>query len=453
MKRTSERERHERQDWGIVLLILLIGFLCVIVAGQRAMSFAPRWTLDANVESNIDLNSEFRTSQPVGYFEPLDPAILTQPGWAWANAFLTPGASIPVGTPLAGSPPNTMVPTVSGTTPTITGTVPPTSTGTIIPTNTLVWIPLPATNTPKPKDPPPADTPTDTPVPPPPNADLTITIDDNADDYAPGTPRTYRIVVSNNGPDPVSGATVTDTFPSQFLSVVYGSCTHSVPAESCGWTGSGSISVIVNLPAGSSITYDFQVNTNSDPVNLQNTASVTGPTGYLEANPGDESDTDTDTLLTYGTRPGEFDTSGCADRWDFDCTYEMSSGDTITFASSSPITRVAGPDLIYYERPTHPASIEMDFVKIEVSDGYNWYTIFDWGGGVVANTNISGFPENDNQIIPFTSLYPSGGTGITIDIDSLPITAPGPFSYIRVTASMEPAAPYDGIAIDAILPP
>jgi hypothetical protein len=74
-KSKPERERNERQDWAIVLAILLIGLCCVAGAGQYALRLAPNWMLDADMGSNLDLNSEFLTSKPVDFFEPLDPAI------------------------------------------------------------------------------------------------------------------------------------------------------------------------------------------------------------------------------------------------------------------------------------------------------------------------------------------------------------------------------------------
>src|SRR5512145_2884891 len=92
--KTIERER---RDWMIIPIILVIGFLCVLVAGQWALRFSPRWQLNANMDSNLDPNSDFLTSRPNGFIEPVDPSILTQP--AWADFFLTPGASFATKTP------------------------------------------------------------------------------------------------------------------------------------------------------------------------------------------------------------------------------------------------------------------------------------------------------------------------------------------------------------------
>ena len=89
---------HERHDWIIIFIILLLGFLCVIVAGQWALRFSPSWKLDADMESKLDPNSDFLTRKPSGFIEPVDPSILTNP--VWINVFLTPGASVTTGTRL-----------------------------------------------------------------------------------------------------------------------------------------------------------------------------------------------------------------------------------------------------------------------------------------------------------------------------------------------------------------
>jgi len=78
MKSKPEAKKRERRDWLLVILILLLGSLCVLVAGQRALLASPNWTMNANMESSIDPNSGFLT-KPTDLFEPVDPAILTQP--------------------------------------------------------------------------------------------------------------------------------------------------------------------------------------------------------------------------------------------------------------------------------------------------------------------------------------------------------------------------------------
>jgi hypothetical protein len=143
----------ERRDWVVIPLILGIGFLCVIVAGQWALRFSPSWKLNTNMDSNLDPNSDFLTRRPGGLIEPVDPSILTEP--VWINLFLTPGAAFITGTPV----PRTTIPS-SFTTSAITQTPFKTSTPINIasgtnaaiasPTNTFVYYPPTSTSKPKP---------------------------------------------------------------------------------------------------------------------------------------------------------------------------------------------------------------------------------------------------------------------------------------------------------------
>jgi hypothetical protein len=146
----------ERRDWFIIPLILGIGFLCVIIAGQWALRFSPSWKLNADMDSNLDPNSDFLTRRPNGFIEPIDPSILTEP--VWINLFLTPGASLLTGTPF---PQAKITSSFTTTTSTITQAPFKTSTPTRIasatniniviasPTNTFVY--YPPTSTPQPK--------------------------------------------------------------------------------------------------------------------------------------------------------------------------------------------------------------------------------------------------------------------------------------------------------------
>ncbi|MEW6286603.1 MAG: DUF11 domain-containing protein [Chloroflexota bacterium] len=285
----SERER---RDWVIVLVILLIGFLCMGLAGERAIRISPFWKLNTNMRSNLDPDSAFLTSRPVGYYEPLDPSILTPP--VWLDIFLTPGAQAPTRPP---SQPSDTPP------PTLTATLPPTATSTrVLPsstaTNTAAFFPTytraPSTATPIP----PTFTRTPTPtVPPTPIAvDLSLTKTDGSATYTPGATVTYTIIVINNGPNNVSGATVTDTFPAIITSASW-TCA-STGAATCTPTGSGNLADTVNIPVGGTLTYTVTANTNPAALtDLVNTASVSAPPGYTETNPANNSATDTDAPL------------------------------------------------------------------------------------------------------------------------------------------------------------
>ena len=564
------KPERERQDWGIVLIILLMGFLCVIVAAQWALRLSPTWTLNADMGSNLDLNSEFLTRKPVVFFEPVDPAILTQPAWVNGNVFLTPGVSYSTVTPLP--PLTSTVSTEPETTLIPTNTLAVTNTSTAVPTNTLVWLPLPATATRKPRD-------TDVPPPntsPPPSIDLQVTKDDGTATSVAGGTLTYTIVVTNAGPGNVTGATVTDTFPAQISGAGW-TCA-GAGGGVCTTSGAGHINDSVNLPAGSSVTYTVNVNIHpSASGNLVNTASVGMPAGYIESNPANNTSTDTDTpvviadlwimkddsatayvaggTLTYTVTVGNAGPSNVIGAvitdninlaqiasWDWACaqyngangcdaitgsnanfsdTVDLPSGASIIYTvtahiSGGPsgnvantatigapasytdppgnnsatdpnpdilITTVPTPgqigtspgggvytvptggaltlntnivvdgdvgvwDLIYYELPVGAGGIDMDQVIIQISDGYNWYTILNWGNGSPDNnTNIGGFsPEDDNYHINPGDLYNS--TGVAIDLDGMGIPT-GTYSYIRITAPAGDTG-NDGCDIDAI---
>ena len=55
-----------------------------------------------------------------------------------------------------------------------------------------------------------------------PTTDLSITMDDGVTTVVPGTLNTYTITVTNNGPDPVTSVTLTDTIPGALLNPTFG---------------------------------------------------------------------------------------------------------------------------------------------------------------------------------------------------------------------------------------
>ena len=131
-----------------------------------------------------------------------------------------------------------------------------------------------------------------------PEVDLTITKVDNATEVTLGGVVTYEIVVANNGPSDVTGATVTDTFPAEFVSISYVS---SVTGGASGNTASGSddISDTVDMPAGSTITYTATatVSSSATPGEITNTASVAAPVGVTETNQDNNSADDPVTIV------------------------------------------------------------------------------------------------------------------------------------------------------------
>ena len=124
------------------------------------------------------------------------------------------------------------------------------------------------------------------------SADLSITKTDGVATAVPGGSVNYTIIASNAGPDPVTGATVADTFPailtcnSTCAGANGGTCTSPI---------AGDINDTVDLPVGASVTYNAVCNISPSATgSLSNTATVTSPA--TDPGPGVNSATDTDTL-------------------------------------------------------------------------------------------------------------------------------------------------------------
>lgn len=100
----------------------------------------------------------------------------------------------------------------------------------------------------------------------PPTSDLSITKDDNSLTYTPGGTGTYTIVVTNNGPDDVSGATITDNLPNGVTMTSAWSCTPSTVNSSCNTVPSTTnpISIDVDIVDGDTITVNVPVQFSAD---------------------------------------------------------------------------------------------------------------------------------------------------------------------------------------------
>jgi uncharacterized repeat protein (TIGR01451 family) len=120
-----------------------------------------------------------------------------------------------------------------------------------------------------------------------------------------GGPVTYTITVTNGGPQAVAGATVTDTFPASLTAVTW-TCAAS-GGSSCPASGSGNINATVNVAAGGAVTFTAggTVSLNATGT-LANTATVTVPSSVTDTNTGDNSATDTDTVVGIPVTGGVF---------------------------------------------------------------------------------------------------------------------------------------------------
>ncbi len=124
--------------------------------------------------------------------------------------------------------------------------------------------------------------------------DLALTMSDAAGSDTPGDSVTYTIVVTNNGPNPATGATVTDAFSGQFSSESWTCTGAACPAAS----GSGSLSaVLLTLAPGAQVTFTVTATVATDATGtLSNTATVAAPAGVVDPNPANNTATDSNGL-------------------------------------------------------------------------------------------------------------------------------------------------------------
>ncbi len=127
-------------------------------------------------------------------------------------------------------------------------------------------------------------------------ADLSLTKDNGSATVSAGGQTTYTIVAANAGPSNVTGADVSDSFPAE-LSCTW-TCAPTAGATCTAGPVAGDISDTIDLSAGSSATYTAVCDVSADASGtIANTGTVTPPQGVTDPDPGNNSDTDTDTVL------------------------------------------------------------------------------------------------------------------------------------------------------------
>ncbi|WEX10575.1 hypothetical protein [Chelativorans sp. AA-79] len=127
--------------------------------------------------------------------------------------------------------------------------------------------------------------------------DLAITKDDGSATYRPGFDATYAIVVTNNGPDGVAGAQVSDPLPAGITDATW-TCGGETGGAVCAVpSGTGAIDTTADLPAGASVTYTLSMSVPASfSGSLTNTATVSVPDGMTEADTSNNTASDTDTM-------------------------------------------------------------------------------------------------------------------------------------------------------------
>jgi uncharacterized repeat protein (TIGR01451 family) len=120
---------------------------------------------------------------------------------------------------------------------------------------------------------------------------------DGVTSVVPGTPDNYTIVVSNNGPRDVIGASVSDPLPPGTTAANW---TFTGSTGGGGVTGPasgiGALAATVNLPVNATVTFSFTPTISPSATGLFTNIVTVSPPAGPDANPGNNTATDTDTL-------------------------------------------------------------------------------------------------------------------------------------------------------------
>jgi len=127
-------------------------------------------------------------------------------------------------------------------------------------------------------------------------ADLAVTKTSGASSVVPGGSTAYTISLTNNGPNEVTAATVTDIAP---VGLVFGTWTCAVSNPGSGGTvttacgaasGTGNISTTVTMKVGAVIVYTVPATVSGSATgSIINTVAVNTPAGTTDPTPGNNS--------------------------------------------------------------------------------------------------------------------------------------------------------------------
>lgn len=128
--------------------------------------------------------------------------------------------------------------------------------------------------------------------------DLMLSLNDGVASATTGGAVTYTLSVFNGSPVTITNASVTCNLPAALTGVTW---TSSGSGGGTGTSaGSGNIADLVTLPASGSVTYTINATLdNSASGTLTTTATITPPYGASDLNPGNNTATDSDTIISH----------------------------------------------------------------------------------------------------------------------------------------------------------
>ena len=239
-------------------------------------------------------------------------------------------------------------------------------------------------------------------------ADLVITKTDGRTSAVPGTPITYTLRITNNGPNAVTSLIVTDTVPSDILNPTF------TPSEGSYYPGTG-LWTGVSLPLNGFVVLTLSGTIKPSATGtLSNSATVAAGTGYADMTPGNNTDTDNDTVLMP---EADLSVDKTAPPGPLPVATDFSYTITLTNNGPSDATGVTLTDRIPFE------------VEFLSSTPSNPPCIFDAVTRLLTCT-------------PAGSLAPGGSFGVTIDVKAV---AAGPITnVVSVSGSRPDPVPSNG---------
>lgn len=237
-------------------------------------------------------------------------------------------------------------------------------------------------------------------------ADLLISKTDGQVTAFVGAPITYTIVVSNAGPDPIGGATVTDSMPAALEGVTW-TC-EATGGATCTSSGSGSITDSVAVPVGATVAYIVHGSVSpSASGTLSNTATVT-VSNATDPDLGDNSATDESGLVVAHA----------------DLAIIKTDGQSIAFAGA-PVTYTIG---VFNAGPNPAAeALIVDTLPAGLQSA-TWVCVATAGGSCT--------PSGTGNISDIAAL--PVGASVTYTLTATLVTPPA--SVVTNTASVTPSA-------------
>ncbi|MFE1747302.1 hypothetical protein [Coleofasciculus sp. H7-2] len=218
-----------------------------------------------------------------------------------------------------------------------------------------------------------------------------------------GSPVTYTLAVTNNGPSNVTGATVTDNVPSQITGVTW-TCAITTGTGSCGQaSGTGNaINTTVNLNNAAVATYTVTgaISPIAPSEPLSNTATVTRPNDVTDPNPNNNTSSTTTTIQPNPVTPTGIKSVRLTT--DADASGSVTTGDTVEFTiiyvnnSPTSVTNFLATDSI-------------DTSKLSFVAGSYSFTASGTGTTVTQNPNYNG--TTDPNLTNSTTLGTLSGNG------------------------------------------